>query len=361
LPGLRYGNDSAGILKEMDRSILVTGGAGFIGSHLVHALLSRGDHVRVLDNFSTGRRENLTPVLADVELVEGDVRDEALTERAAAGVEAILHQAALPSVALSFEHPGLVESVNGGGTATILRAARRCGVRRVVLASSCAVYGDAANCPISEDTPPSPLSPYAVGKLAAEWYLRVMVDHSSRQESSPGECSEARGVSADDWATSNGRIGPDAVALRYFNVFGPRQDPRSEYSGVIARFLDAAATDRPCTLHGDGHQTRDFVFVGDVVLANLLALECEQAAGRAFNVGSGAETSLLDLASGIEAACGRRLQFSRGPAREGDIRRSCADIGLARRLLGFEPQTTLFAGLQETLAWYLELHGGSRG
>jgi UDP-glucose 4-epimerase len=325
----------------MSRIILVTGGAGFIGSHIVRALLTRGDHVRVLDDFSTGRRENITGLLPDVELFEGDVRDEELVASALSGADSVLHEAALPSVALSFERPGLVESVNVAGTATVLGAARRQGVRRMVLASLCAVYGDAAVVPVGEDAAASPMSPYAVGKLAAEWHLWVLGSGLGRA-----------GVISAESPAAPGKAGPETVALRYFNVFGPRQDPTSEYSGVIARFMAAVSSNAVCTVYGDGLQSRDFVYVADVVAANLLALDAASAVGRVMNVGSGAETTLLDLIATIEAAAGVGLTVVHDTAREGDIRRSAASISLARSLLGYEPKTPLRDGLAQTLAWY---------
>jgi nucleoside-diphosphate-sugar epimerase len=336
----------------MSRTIVVTGGAGFIGSHIVHALLARGDSVRVLDDFSTGRRENIAQVLADVQLFEGDVRDEDLVARALSGADSVLHEAALPSVALSFERPGLVEAVNVAGTATVLGAARRQDVRRVVLASSCAVYGDAAVVPVGEDAATAPLSPYAVGKLAAEWHLWVL--GAKRGGERPGPSS---GKSSG--AGLNG--GVETVALRYFNVFGPRQDPSSEYSGVIARFMAAACTGQACTVYGDGLQSRDFVYVADVVAANLLALDAAGAVGCAMNVGSGVETTLLDLVAGIEAAAGVSLSIRHGAVRQGDIRRSCASISLARNLLGYELQTPLREGLAQTLEWYRDSVAERRG
>jgi UDP-glucose 4-epimerase len=332
----------------MNRTIIVTGGAGFIGSHIVRALLARGDCVRVLDDLSTGRRENLAGVIADLEFFEGDVRDEDLVERVLADADSVIHQAALPSVALSFERPGLVESVNVAGTATVLGAARRQGVRRLLLASSCAVYGDAAAVPVTEATPVAPLSPYAVGKLAAEWHLRVL-------GTGPREPS-----ATTDESRAGGR-GLETVALRYFNVFGPRQDPGSEYSGVIAQFMAAVCAGRPCTIYGDGLQSRDFVYVADVVAANLLALDAAPAVGSVMNVGSGAETTLLDLVAAIGGAAGVDLRVVHGAAREGDIRRSVASVSLAASLLGYRPQTPLRDGLAHTLHWYRADVEGSRG
>ena len=329
----------------------MTGGAGFIGSHIVRALLARGDRVRVLDDFSTGRRENIAEVAADVDIVEGDVRDEELVERALAGTDSVIHQAAIPSVALSFERPGLVEAVNVAGTATMLGAARHQSVRRLLLASSCAVYGDAAAVPVTEDTPASPLSPYAVGKLAAEWHLWVL-----------GAGRGQLGTSSDkSLAAVASGPGLETVALRYFNVFGPRQDPSSEYSGVIAQFMSAVCAGRPCTIYGDGLQSRDFVYVADVVAANLLALDADSAVGRVMNVGSGTETTLLDLVAAIGSAAGVGLRVVHAAAREGDIQRSAASVALARALLGYRPQTPLRDGLAETLYWYRDNIEGSRG
>ena len=322
---------------------MITGGAGFIGSHLVCALVERGDRVRVLDDLSTGRRENLEPVLSDIEFFEGDVRDEELVRRVLGGADSVFHEAALPSVALSFERPGLVESVNVAGTATILGAARQNRVRRVVLASSCAVYGDAQDVPVSEDAIAAPLSPYAVGKLAAEWHLWVL--GTGRQTGDLVRTDAGSAVSSED-------TGVETVALRYFNVFGPRQDPGSEYSGVIARFMHALCSGEACTVYGDGLQSRDFVHVADIVAANVLALDAEAAAGRVMNVGSGVETTLLDLVAGIEAAAGSGLKVEHDIAREGDIRHSCADITRARSLIGYVPQMTLRQGLAQTLDWY---------
>ena len=288
----------------------------------MRALLARGRAVRVLDDFSTGRLENLAGVRADVNLVTGDVRDAAAVGDAMRGVDEVLHQAAVTSVALSFEQPGRVDSVNVGGTVTVLVAARAAGVRRILLASSCAVYGDPERLPLDETVVPAPLSPYAVGKLAAEGYLRA--------------------------------LGPQTVALRYFNVFGPRQDPDSEYSGVIARFMRCARAGLPCVVYGDGRQTRDFVYVADVVAANLLALESAAAVGQVVNVGSGVETSLLQLIDGIGAVAGTSLHTQHSPERAGDLRRSCADLANARELLGYQPGTPLRAGLEATFAWFGE-------
>jgi UDP-glucose 4-epimerase len=340
----------------MSLNVLVTGGAGFIGSHLVEALVARGDRVRVLDDLSSGRLENLAGCAGDVEVFVGDVRDRALVERCLHGVDAVFHEAAIVSVARSLDEPELVDDVNVGGSLTVFAAARRLGVGRVVCASSAAVYGDVTRLPVREDAATMPVSPYGVGKLAVEGYAAALA---------------AAGGAA-------------AVCLRYFNVYGPRQDPASEYSGVIARFMGFAAQARPYVVYGDGRQTRDFVYVGDIVRANLLALEApfgrsggvgtdEAASALTANVGSGNETSVLDLVAAVAATSARaeaagetpvaerpspgrpvpeRLEFR--PARAGEILRSCADIGRAGALLGYTPSTSLRDGLQATWEWWLK-------
>ncbi|PDW04032.1 SDR family oxidoreductase [Candidatus Viridilinea mediisalina] len=300
---------------------LVTGGAGFIGSHLVERLLLRGDHVRVLDNFSSGHAANLAPWRRSIELIEGDLRDPAALARATAGVELVFHQAALPLVQQSVDDPAITNAVNVDGTLQLLLAARGAGVRRVVVASSAAVYGDDQQLPKHEELPIQPLSPYAVSKLATEQYACVFA-----------------------------RLYPlEAVALRYFNVFGPRQDPRSPYSGVIARFCAAARTGAEVTIFGDGSQSRDFVAVADVVHANLLAGDAPAANAQVINIARGERTSLLDLVRLLEDLTARPLPVRFAPARSGDILHSLATIDRARVLLGFAPQVSLREGLRLTL------------
>lgn len=306
--------------------VLVTGGAGFIGSHLVDSLLCRGDRVRVLDNFSTGHRDNLAAVLADVELIEGDLRDPAALARAVAGIDLVFHQGALPSVPRSVADPTTSNAVNIGGTLNLLLACRDAGVRRVVVASSSSVYGDTLSLPKVETMAPSPLSPYAISKLATEQYACVFA-----------------------------RLYPiEAVALRYFNVFGPRQDPRSQYSGVIARFCTAALAGEPCKVYGDGEQSRDFTYVADVVQANLLAAEAPGANGQAMNIACGVRTSLIELVGLLEQLVGRPMAISHAEPRAGDVRHSLAEITRARALLGYAPQVSVREGLARTLAWYGE-------
>jgi len=314
----------------MDGITLVTGGAGFIGSHVVETLLGAGRDVRVLDDFSSGREENLDAAWAiaghggpGLQIVEGDVRDEVRVRDAVGGCEAVVHLAAVPSVTLSFEDPVGCDSVTHGGTVNVLREAVDAEVARFVLASSCAVYGDTTEVPIAETTPAHPLSPYADSKLGSE---RI--------------CAGAGDA---------GQIA--AACLRFFNVFGPRQDPVSAYSGVISRFLGAAARGETATVYGDGRQTRDFVYVGDVVRAVLSALERPLSGVSVLNVGSGRETSVLDLIAAVRAASGVDLQYGHEPVREGDILRSCGDVGRARWVLGWQAETSLHEGIVETWRW----------
>lgn len=297
--------------------VLITGGAGFIGSHVVERLLPAGAAVRVIDNLSTGRRENLPLGHKALEFIEGDVRDFAQVEKIAEGVDAIVHLAAVASVQASMDDPLGTHQTNFDGTLNLLEAARMHGVRRFLYASSAAVYGDTKALPVAEEELPRPLSPYAADKLAGEHYLRYYVS----------------------------KHGLDATAFRFFNIFGPRQDPGSPYSGVISIFTDRLRTGRGVTVFGDGHQTRDFVFVGD--LADILtgALDHGGLAGEVLNVGTGRECSLLELLSALEALSGRRIEREHSPARLGDIVRSCADVRRLRARYGSVPQTPVQAGL----------------
>ena len=281
---------------------LVTGGAGFVGSHLTEALLARGDRVRVLDNLATGRMDNLRTAQEAggdrFEFMEGDVRDPEACRRATIGIDVTLHQAALASVAESLAQPRETDAVNVGGTLNLLLAAREAGVRRFVYASSAAVYGDAP-LPNDEQAAPHPRSPYAVSKLAGEHYARAFA-----------AC-----------------YGCSTVSLRYFNIFGPRQDPASHYAGVITRFLSAMQAGRRPVLYGDGSQSRDFVYVGDVVRANLLAADSEAGAGEAFNVATGERHDLRAVVAALNALLGRRLEPVFEPARPGDVQHSQATRG----------------------------------
>jgi len=306
----------------MSETYLVTGGAGFIGSHVVDELLRRGKSVRVIDNFSTGHRENLSKTLGDVHLVEGDLRSYERAHNAVAGVDYVIHLAALPSVPRSVQDPLTTNAVNITGTLNILLAARDAGVRRVVTASSSSVYGPSAVSPKHESLVPSPISPYGVSKLAAEQYT----------------------------AAFHAVYGLETVALRYFNVFGPRQDPNSQYSGVVPLFIKSALDSRDPVIYGDGLQTRDFTYVSNVVEATLSALSSENARGRVINIGCGASHSLLDLVAAIEQASGLPVAPRFAPERPGDVKHSCADISLARELLGYEPHVAFDQGVRATYA-----------
>ncbi|MBI2466503.1 MAG: SDR family oxidoreductase [Candidatus Rokubacteria bacterium] len=300
---------------------LVTGGAGFIGSHLVEALLGRGRRVRVLDDFSSGRREFL-PQHPALELIAGDLRDADTLRRAVAGVDVVFHQAALRSVPRSVEDPFAYHDVNATGTMRLLLAAREAGVRRLVFASSSSVYGDQPVLPLREDQRPQPISPYGASKLIGEHYCANFARH----------------------------YGLETVSLRYFNVFGPRQDPKSEYAAVIARFILAARRGEPLEVHGDGKQTRDFTYVANVVDANLAAAEAPGVAGEVFNIACGERLSVLDIATRLEEILGRPLPCQHTPPRAGDVRDTQADISRARERLGYVPAVSFTEGLRRTVA-----------
>jgi UDP-glucose 4-epimerase len=302
---------------------LVTGGAGFIGSHLVEELLRRGERVRILDNFSTGRRENLPPGDA-CDLVEGDVADPAIAVRAVAGCDFVLHQGAIPSVPRSIKEPLATHRANIDGTVNILVAARDAGVKRVVFAGSSSVYGNSAVLPKREDMRPSPLTPYALQKLVGEQYCQLFTQ----------------------------LYGLETVVTRYFNVFGPRQQPGSPYSGVISLFIEALATNTAPTVYGDGRQTRDFTYVGDVVNGVLRACTAPKASGEVINVAAGGRVSLLELIRALQHILGTNVEPVFKPSREGDVHDSQADIFKARQLLSFEPSTLFEDGLRKTVDWY---------
>ena len=303
----------------MSSTVVVTGGAGFIGSNLVRALLERGDNVRVLDNFSTGSRGNLEGL--DVDVVEGDLRSYERVHAAVRGVDVVYHQGALPSVPRSVQDPLTTTAVNVEGTLNVLLAARDAGVRRVVNASSSSVYGNGGTLPRDEGQSPDPISPYAVAKLAAERFC-----------------------------TSFSRVYEiETVSLRYFNVFGPRQDPNSQYAAVVPRFIRAIADGAPVTIYGDGEQSRDFTYVANVVEANLLAADAADASGAIVNVATGGSETVNALADTIGRLLGRNVEKSFEPERAGDVRASWADVSLARSTIGFEPRIGLEDGLQRTI------------
>ena len=303
---------------------LVTGGAGFIGSHLVRALLSKGEQVRVVDDFVTGRKENLATSGGGLELLEGRVDDPDLAREAVQGVDFVLHQAALGSVPRSVEDPLSSHAANLTGTLVLLEAARRARVRRFVYASSSSVYGDTAELPKVESMPTVPLSPYAVTKLAGEHYCSVF--HRLH--------------------------GLETVALRYFNVFGPDQSAASQYAAVIPRFMEALKQEAAPVIYGDGKQSRDFTYIDNVVQANLLSCHAPPAAaGEAFNIACGESYTLLDLVREMEAFSGRKVSPRFEPSRKGDVRDSLASIEKARRLLGYAPAISFPEGLRRTLQW----------
>ncbi|HEU4587680.1 MAG TPA: SDR family oxidoreductase [Gemmatimonadales bacterium] len=300
---------------------LVTGGAGFIGSHIAEALLRRGDQVRVLDNFSTGFRSNLE-TLSKAEVLEGDIRSYHIVREAVDGVDFVLHQAALPSVPRSVRDPLTTNEVNVVGTLNLLRAAKDAKVKRLVYASSSSVYGKNTELPKREAVAPQPISPYAVSKLAGEHYCRSFTD----------------------------LYGFETVMLRYFNVFGPRQSPDSEYAAVIPRFVARMLRGQAPVIFGDGLQTRDFTFVANVVHANLLACERDRVAGQIYNIATSSPISLLQLVDAIAELIGKTVQPSFQPARAGDILHSYASIAEAHHMLGYEPQVHFMDGLRATVA-----------
>jgi UDP-glucose 4-epimerase len=300
---------------------LVTGGGGFIGSHLVRALVRAGSPVRVLDNGFSGGRQRIADVLDDVDWVDGDVRNEDAVARACCGVEVVFHHAAVASVPRSLAEPEMTHATNLTGTLNVLAAAQRAGVRRAILASSSAVYGDLLGSPKSERMPVQPLSPYAVQKLAGEHYCRI-------------------------WQQI---YGLQTVALRYFNVFGPSQDPQSEYAAVIPKFITFALSGQAPTIYGDGEQSRDFIYVANVVEANLRAAIVPQAAGQVINVGSGTAITLNRLVAELSDLLEQPIHPVYAAPRPGDIRESVADTSLLRTVLGYEPSVSFRNGLRRTI------------
>lgn len=311
-------------MGEGDRTALVTGGAGFIGGHLVEGLLAEGWRVRVLDDFSSGRDENLAAVAADIDLRRGDIRDPDAVARAVEGVEVVFHEAAVPSVPRSVAEPLRTNSVNIDGTLLVLESARNAGVRRLVYAASSSAYGDTKVLPKVETMPGNPQSPYALQKYSGEVYCRLYAQ----------------------------LYGLETVALRYFNIYGPRQDPTSQYAAVIPNFITACLNGDSPTIHGDGEQTRDFTMVADAVRANLLAADAPGASGSVCNVAAGRRTSLNELLQHIRELTDAKVEAVHGPAREGDVRDSLASLERSRELLGYEPTVELREGLRRTVDWF---------
>lgn len=305
---------------------LVTGGAGFIGSHISEALVNRGDRVRVLDNLMTGNRENLGHLANEIDFIEGDIRDFDTVRRAMDGVRIVFHEAAIPSVPRSVNEPVLNHESNVNGTFNVLLAARDAGVKRVVFAGSSSAYGEKGIEAKLETQLPEPLSPYAVAKLVGEYYCQVFT-----------------------------RVyGLETVSLRYFNVFGPRQDPSSPYSGVISKFITDLLNSRRPIIFGDGEQSRDFTYVANIVDANLRAAEAPEASGRVINLGMRQRTTLNQLLAELQRIIGTSIAPNYQESRAGDIRHSLADISLAGTLLGYRPLVGLADGLRHTVNWYRE-------
>ncbi len=309
---------------------LVTGGGGFIGSNIVGELLQRGEEVRILDNFSTGRRENIAEFSGKIEVIEGDIRDLKTVEEAVDGADFVLHQAALPSVQRSILNPLTTNEVNITGTLNLLLASKEANVKRLVYASSSSVYGDSADLPKSEDMSPHPLSPYAISKLAGERYCQAFYD----------------------------LYGLETVCLRYFNVFGPKQDPLSEYSAVIPKFIKALAQGKPPEIYGDGEQTRDFTYVHNVVVANILASSVEGVAGGVINIACGERFSLNQMLRYLQGVFDSAIDPIYSAPRLGEVRDSLADISKARQLLGYEPQVSFFEGLKKAVHWFTNRNSG---
>jgi nucleoside-diphosphate-sugar epimerase len=305
---------------------LVTGGAGFIGSSIGRALIKRGDKVRIIDNFSSGRRENFADFAKDVELIEADILDAAALRRAVQGVEVVYHEAAIPSVPKSMAEPLENHEANATGTLRVLQAARDAGVRRLVYAASSAAYGDAPELPKLEIQPPAPISPYGASKLAGELYLQVY--------------AQAYGL--------------ETVSLRYFNVFGPRQDPKSEYAAVIPKFITAALAGQTPRIFGDGTQSRDFCHIDNIIEANFKAASAPaaQVSGQMFNIACGVATDLNQVVAVIGDILGKHIEPRHEAERAGDIKHSYADIGKARQRLGYTASVSFAEGLRRTLEWY---------
>jgi nucleoside-diphosphate-sugar epimerase len=309
---------------------LVTGGAGFIGSHIASALVNDGARVRVLDDLSTGHRENIDEIGGDVDFIQGSVADEELLNKALENVELVFHEAAIPSVPRSVEAPRQTHIASVDGTFSLLVAARDRGVRRVVYAASSSAYGDQPTLPKSEEMRPDPLSPYAVAKLVGEYYCRAFT-----------------------------RVyGLETVSLRYFNVFGPRQDPGSQYSGVVSRFICSLLSNERPVIYGDGEQSRDFTYIDNVVFANLNAASAKEASGKVINVANGQRITLNQLLAELKELTGKQdVTADYLEPRVGDVRHSLADNTMARELLGYESKVDLREGLRRTIDWFKSKRG----
>jgi len=308
----------------MTEKYLVTGGAGFIGSNIARELLERGAYVRILDDLSTGLEKNIRELRGKVDFIKGDIRDRIEVKNAVRGVDFVIHQAALGSVARSIEAPGETNDVNVGGTLNVLINARKAGVKRLIYASSSSVYGNCDVFPQDESFRPNPISPYAVSKLTGEYYCRVFTE----------------------------TMGLETVSLRYFNVFGPRQNPKSKYSAVIPIFITKLLNDQPCVINGDGTQSRDFTFVSNVVRANLAGCTRAGAAGKVINVACGETHSVRDVADGIKKILNKNIDFIYGAERAGDIKKSVASTKMLKDVLDVETDVKFKEGLEKTVDWF---------
>jgi len=309
----------------MTKTFLVTGGAGFIGSHIAHRLLREGATVRVVDNLSTGKKERLRDVERCIEFIEDDITDRRVCDRAVQGVEYVLHQAAVPSVYRSIHDPVETNRANVIGTLNLLESCRQHGVRRFVYAASSSAYGDTQVLPKKEDMAPNPLSPYALQKFVGERYCKLY----------------------------NDLYGLETVSLRYFNVFGPSQDPWSEYSAVIPKFATRLQSGQSLVVYGDGEQSRDFTYIDNVVEANILAIKAPRTAGAVINIGCGESLTLNRLIRFLEEILQVQAGVDHEPPRRGDVRHSLADISLARDVLGYQPKVTVFEGLRQTVEFFM--------
>jgi nucleoside-diphosphate-sugar epimerase len=312
----------------MDHTYLVTGGAGFIGSNIVHELVEKGKKVRVIDNLSTGNIKNLKELISEIEFVEGDICDLPAVEKVMKGIDFVFHQAALPSVPRSINDPLASNENNVTGTLNILLAARDNRVKRVIFAGSSSAYGDNPILPKKEDMIPSPLSPYALTKLAGEYYCRIFSDV----------------------------YGLETITLRYFNVFGPRQNPKSQYAAVIPKFIESLLFENTPVIYGDGEQTRDFTFIKNVVSANILATEAQKTQGEVVNIATFSRISLNQLLKELMEITGKEIKPQYDPPRKGDVKHSLADISRAKELLGYIPEIDLKEGLKRTVTWMQENH-----
>jgi nucleoside-diphosphate-sugar epimerase len=308
---------------------LVTGGAGFIGSHIAGELVRKGHAVRIIDNFSTGKRENISSFLDEIELVEADIREFKACRKVVEGMDFVLHQAALTSVPFSIEDPLLTNEVNITGTLNLLLASRNANVQRLIFASSAAVYGDDSRLPKTENMEGLPISPYALSKRVGEMYCRLF--------------SQLYGLST--------------VCLRYFNIFGPRQDPFSQYASVIPNFIGKMLKEEKPSVFGDGEQSRDFLYVSNVVEANILASRISEVSGEVFNIAGGEKTTVNSLVKELNEVLGKQIKPAYEDPRSGDIKHSYADISKARKMLKYEPTVSFSEGLRETVRWYREGKG----